>query len=303
MARSRPAGAPDLPDIGARMDILLTLFLPLSLAVIMLSLGVGLSLRDFRRVAQRPRAFALGAGLQILFVPVTAYALIRVFGLTGELAAGVMLLSFCPGGVTSNILSRLARGDVALSVALTALISLCSIVTVPLLMGWTVRHFMGDAAPQVSALGLGLSMFLITAVPVALGMILRARAPHFSERIEPLLMRLSTGLFVLIILGALASNWAVFMANLGSLGPALLILAASLMLWGYTGGLLLRLRTAECKTLALEVGLQNGTLGIALAPLIAGTAAGLPVLGLPSAIYGILMYALALPLVLVLRRI
>lgn len=283
------------------MDILVNVVLPLSLAIIMLSLGVGLTPADFRRVAERSWVFAIGAICQIVLIPVAAYLIILAFGLTGAIAAGVMLLAFCPGGVTSNVVSRLANGDVALSVSLTALISLLSIVTVPFLVGWAVVHFMGEDAPAVSVTSLAIAMFVITALPVGLGMCLRYFAPDFANRIEPKLLMLASVLFVLIILAALASNWTLFIENIAALGPALALLNVVTMVGGLLIAMALGLTWAEQKTISIEVGIQNGTLGITLAPLIAGVAGGIPTIGLPSAIYGIVMYLTAIPFVLWLR--
>lgn len=283
------------------MNFLIDVLLPLSLAIIMLSLGIGLTLSDFRRVAERGWAFVIGAAFQLLIVPLTAYLMIIAFGLSGQIAAGVMLLAFCPGGVTSNVIARLARGDVALSVSLTAIISLLSILTIPFLVGWAVRHFMGADAPEVSVTSLAIAMFLITTLPVAIGMVIRRRAPAFADRIEPKLLAVASVLFAVIILAALAANWDVFLANIGNLGPALTMMIIVLMLAGLGIASLAGLTWKERKTVSIEVGIQNGTLGITLAPLIVGVSGTIPEIGLPSAVYGILMYVVALPFVAWLR--
>lgn len=283
------------------MDILVTVVLPLSLAIIMLSLGVGLTLADFRRVAERGWVFAIGAALQLLMIPAVAYVIVLAFGLSGAIAAGVMLLAFCPGGVTSNVVSRLANGDVALSVSLTALISLLSIITVPLFISWAVVHFMGEDAPDVSVTSLAIAMFLLTALPVSLGMLIRYLAPGFADRIEPKLLFVASCLFVVIILAAIAANWDLFTTNFTALGPALVTLNLVTMIGGLIIAGRLGLTWQEQKTISIEVGIQNGTLGITLAPMIAGFAGGLPVIGLPSAVYGAIMYLTAIPFVLWLR--
>ena len=159
------------------MDLLSNVILPLSLAIIMLSLGIGLVPADFARVVKYPRAFGLGALCQVVLVPLAAWAIAWLFGLEGELAVGLMLLALCPGGVTSNILSKLARGDVALSVTLTAVVSLLSILSVPVLSALAVQVFMGERAPPVSVAALALAVFPITPFPVGLGVRGRARAP------------------------------------------------------------------------------------------------------------------------------
>ncbi len=283
------------------MDTLVNVVLPLSLAIIMLSLGIGLTVGDFRRVAERGWVFAVGALCQIALIPVVAYLVILIFGLTGAMAAGVMLLAFCPGGVTSNVVSRLANGDVALSVSLTALMSLLSIVTVPLLIGWAVVHFMGADAPDVSVTSIALAMFLITALPVAIGMAIRAAAPAFADRAEPKLLLLASILFVLIVLAAIAGNQDLLADNLATLGPALAVLNIVTMLAGLLIAGWLGLTWSERKTISIEVGIQNGTLGITLAPIIVGVSGDIPSIGLPSAIYGLVMYATAIPFVLWLR--
>lgn len=283
------------------MDILVNIVLPLSLAIIMFSLGVGLTPADFRRVAERPWAFAIGAVCQIVFIPVMAFLIILLFGLTGPIAAGVMLVALCPGGVTSNVVSKLANGDVALSVSLTALISLLSILTVPFLIGWSVVHFMGAEAPDVSTTKLALAMFLLTTLPVSLGMILRYFVPAFADRIEPAMLSLASVLFVLIILAAIASNWGLLIDNVALLGPALLTLNLTTMFGGLIIAAAFGLTWTEQKTISIEVGIQNGTLGITLAPLIMGVAGGIPTIGLPSALYGVVMYVTAIPFVLWLR--
>lgn len=279
------------------MDLLINVVLPLSLAIIMLSLGIGLTVADFGRVALRPRAFAIGALCQVVLLPLTALTVTWAFGLRGELAVGLFLLALCPGGVTSNMISRLARGDVALSVSLTAVISLLSILTVPVLAAWSVRWYMGDAAPPVTVASLALAMFLITTLPVALGVLVRHLAPRLADRVEPGLTGLATALFVLIVLAALAGNWDLFVSNLASLGPALISLNLALMVLGLLIAGLFGLAWQARKTVSIETGIQNATLGITLAALISGQSEGFSTYALPSAVYGITMYLVALPFV------
>jgi bile acid:Na+ symporter, BASS family len=279
------------------MDILINVVLPLSLAIIMLSLGIGLTIADFARVAQRPKAFSIGAISQVVMLPIVAYACVRAFGLSGELAVGLMLLSLCPGGVTSNMVSKLARGDVALSVSLTAVVSLLSILTVPVLAAWAVQHFMGDAAPDVSVTTLAFAMFLITTLPVGIGVAIRHVAPSFADRIDGGLSLLATVLFVLIVVAALAGNWALFVENLPRLGPALVTLNVVLMGLGLALAALAGLAWQARKTISIETGIQNATLGITLAAIISGQSEGFSTMALPSAVYGITMYLVALPFV------
>lgn len=284
------------------MDILIGVALPVSLAVIMFSLGVGLTLGDFKRVFANFRAFLIGAFCQVLIVPLATFAVVKAFGLTGELAAGFMLLSFCPGGVTSNIITKFARGDVALSVSLTAVISLLSIVTVPIGIVWAVAYFMGDQAPDVTVTAIALAMFVITTVPVAIGVSLRHFATHTANRIEPAISRIASVLFVVIVVAAVAGNWDFFLENLGQLGPALIVTNLLLMLLGLGVAVLLGLSAFQSKTVSIEAGIQNSTLAITLAPLIMGMSDGFSTLSLPAAVYGITMYFVALPFVFAYRR-
>lgn len=284
------------------MDILINVGLPVSLAIIMLSLGVGLEVEDFRRVARRRFAFAIGALSQVVLLPVVTFAVTLAFGLPPEIAVGFMLLSFCPGGVTSNILTKLARGDVALSVSLTAVISLLSILTVPVLAAWSVAYFLGETGPRVNITSLAFAMFMITTLPVALGVTTRAMFPGFAERINTPLARLAVVLFMLIVIAALAGNWQLFLDNLPIMGLALVALI--LLLMGLGAGLarVAGLTVLEMRTISIETGIQNSTLGITLAALITGVSDGFSTLALPSAVYGILMYVVALPVIGLMRR-
>ncbi len=279
------------------MDLLINVGLPVSLAIIMLSLGIGLEAADFRRVISRRYPFAIGAVCQVVLLPVAAFITVKTFALPPAIAVGFMLLSFCPGGVTSNILSKLAKADVALSVSLTAVISLLSIVTVPLLAAWSIDHFMAEDAPEVSISGLALAMFLITTLPVAIGVGLRHFATGLANRIDGPLSKLATILFVLIVIAALAGNWQLFVDNLGIMGAGLISLNLALLLIGLGLARAAKLSWNEAKTISIETGIQNSTLGITLAALITGTESGFSPLALPSAVYGITMYAVAIPFI------
>ncbi|WP_171235469.1 bile acid:sodium symporter family protein [Ruegeria sp. HKCCA6837] len=284
------------------MDLLINVGLPISLAIIMLSLGIGLEIADFRRVLNRKYPFAIGAVCQVVLLPIAAFFTVTLFGLPPEIAVGFMLLSFCPGGVTSNILTKLAKGDVALSVSLTAVISILSILTVPFLAAWSITYFMAENAPDVSISGLAIAMFLITTLPVAIGVGVRRFATGFANRIEGGLSTLATVLFVMIVVAALAGNWQIFIDNLGIMGTGLISLNVALLLIGLGIARAANLSSAECKSISIDTGIQNSTLGITLAALITGTESGFSPLALPSAVYGITMYAVVLPFLVWFRR-
>jgi BASS family bile acid:Na+ symporter len=284
------------------MDSIVTVFLPLALAIIMFSLGLGLTVDDFRRIVKEPKAFGIGAVAQLVLIPVIAYILAILFRLPPELAVGLMILSFCPGGVTANILTKLAKGEVALSISLTGIISLVAVFTVPILVKLSTDHFLGLDAPSVNVTALGLSMFLITTVPAALGIGLR----HFSEslavRLDSIVSKLSVILFVIVVAGALASNWSLFMAHISVLGPSLVVLNLLLLAIGLGLSRMFGLRETQATAISIETGIQNATLGITVGTLIAEQASGLPPFSLPSGVYGITMYLVSIPFMLWRRR-
>lgn len=283
--------------------MLITVALPLALAFIMLSLGLGLTFDDFRRVLLYPKAFAVGFIAQVAMVPLVAFVLLQIIILPPELAVGVMILALCPGGVTSNLISKLARGDVALSVSLTGVVSLLSMVTVPFLVAFSVAQFMGAEAPPVDVTSLAISMALITTLPVLMGVIARHIMPAIVLRFETLVSKIAVVLFVVIVLAALATNWSLFLENLFSLGPILICLNIALIVLGLVLSKAVGLNSQSMRTVAVEVGVQNSTVGIALATIVAGAAAsGFTAYSLPSAVYGITMYAVTLPFVFWFRR-
>lgn len=283
------------------MDSLITIFLPLALAIIMFSLGLGLTLDDFRRVAARPKTFAIGAGAQLILIPAVAYVLVLLFRLPPELAVGMMILALCPGGVTANLLTKLAGGEVALSISLTGIISLVAVFSVPVLTVFFASHFMGLDAPVINVTSLGVSMFLITLVPVAIGIAIRKMAGGFALKLDAIVSKLAVVLFVVVVVGALAANWRTFMDNLAVLAPALILLNIILLGAGIFFGRVFGLTLPEAKAISIETGVQNATLGITVGSLIVEQASALPPFSLPSAVYGITMYLVSIPFVFWLR--
>ena len=278
--------------------MLVKVALPLIVAFIMFSLGLGLRGAAFTRVIKFPKAFGTGLFNQLILLPIIAFAIVMAFQISAELAVSVMILSFCPGGVTSNVLTRLASGNTPLSISLTAVTSLLSIVTVPLLAALSVRHFMEADGPAVNVTALGIKMFLLTAVPVGLGMLLTAKAPKIVETISKTVSRIAVVLFILIIIAALAANRVVVFSNLPVIGPALILLNIVMLGIGLGFGKLLKLDAKDATTISLESGVQNGTLGIAVGTMIVANASeSLPPTTIASAVYGITMYFGSLPFV------
>ncbi len=283
--------------------MIIKIALPLVLAFIMFSLGLGLKCSDFSKIFKFPKAFTVGLLNQVILLPIIALALALAVGLSPEFSVGLIILALCPGGVTSNVLSRIAGGNTPLSISLTAVTSLLSIITVPILAALAVRHFMGSEAPPVNVTKLGFIMFCITAIPVGLGMLVTSKAPELTSRIAPIISRAAIVLFVLIIGGALAKNWTVFITNLPTLGPVLVILNIVLLTIGLASAKLLKLEKSDASTIAVESGIQNGTLAITVGALIAvSTTEILPPTTVPAAVYSVTMYLVSVPFVLWRRR-
>lgn len=284
------------------MDFLVSVVLPLGLAFIMFSLGVGLTPADFLRVGQRPTAFLVGMFNQVFLLPLIAFLVVIGFGIQAEIAVGFMILAACPGGVTSNVVSRLGKGDVALSVSLTAVISLLSVITVPIILSFAMIRFMGDAAPDVDITKTAVTMFLLTVVPITLGLALRAIFTDAMIRAEPILTKIAVALFAAIIIAAVAGNWDLFLINLPLMGPALVVLLIVLTTVGFVLPRMMGRPPSEAKTISIETGVQNGTLGIAIAAIIVSGGEGFSPYAIPSAVYGVVMYLIILPTVFIYRK-
>lgn len=267
-------------------NILTQVGLPLALALIMFAMGLGLRLADFGRIMKQPKDFAVGSILQMVSLPIIAFMVAKLLGLGPEMAVGLMLLAACPGGTTSNLLTHMGRGDVALSITLTAAISLASIVTLPLILGFSLDHFMGQAAPELPLVRTVLGLFAITTVPVALGMTVRRFAPAFADWAEPKSRPLVSGLFVLIVIGAVISERAHVADYFAQAGIAAITLNVITMLVAYGASRIATLGPRQRTAVTLECGLQNATLAIVIATSMLGSTA----LAVPGAIYGLLMF-------------
>jgi len=277
--------------------MIIDIFLPLSLIFIMFTLGLGLTSNDFINLIYNPKAFFVGLMNQVVILPLVAFMIISLMGITKEIAVGMMILASCPGGVTSNIITRLAKGDTALSISYTAVISLLTIITLPIITGMSMKHFMGAEAPTINLLSLGFTMFLVTAIPVGIGLLVRYKSKNFANSFEVTATKISTILFIIIILGALASEWQTFIDNLFQIGPAIILLIVAMLIIGYKSSNWFKMNNQQSVTVAIESGIQNGTVGITIGNLIINPKTGLSILSIPSGVYGILMYFICLPFV------
>ena len=277
--------------------MIVDILLPLSLVFIMFTLGLGLTFNDFSNVALEPKAFGIGILNQMILLPMVAFGIILLSGLSREMAVGIMILACCPGGVTSNIITKLAKGDTALSISYTAVISILSVITLPMITGLSMNYFMGADAPPFNILSLCLTMFFITAIPVGIGLLVNFKYGSFASLFEPIATKISTFLFIIIVLGALASEWELFINNIFILGPSMVILIIIMLGIGYQSSKWFNMNREKSITISIESGIQNATVGITIGNLIMNSETGLSPLSLPSGVYGILMYFVCLPFV------
>ncbi len=267
---------------------IVTKLAPIILALIMLGLGLSLKIEDFKRVLKSPKDFFVGFFSQLIILPIIAYSLVVILKLSPEKAIGVMIIASAPGGVTSNILTKFANGDVALSISLTAVISLISIITVPLII-FTSVDLLGitNISQNISMIGIALKMFLVVTVPVILGMIIRKFAENFVDSKIRIFEKLNIILFIIFFIAAFYEERENFIDFLIQAGFIALILNITMMIVAYYLGKTFASGMKQRKCIALECGLQNGTLAIFVSTQIFGTEI---VYITPTAAYALIMY-------------
>ena len=273
------------------MNFVTDVILPLALAFIMFTLGLGLSVSDFSNVFRKPKNFLIGLISQLIFLPIVGLILVIIWPLPIEIAIGVMLIAAAPGGVTSNILTYFARGDVALSVSLTAVMSLLSAVSVPIVLAISIGLIGDTSLPvTISLLGIALSMFLIVTLPVLLGMGVRSFLNSLTLKIEKFARFISTLLFVLVLLGAILAERENVVSYFAETGLVVLTLNLLMMIIAFYWSGFFGTGMSQKKAIAIECGLQNGTLAIFVGTSVFG--GGLYII--PAATYSLIMYLTSL---------
>ena len=282
------------------MGIITDIFLPLALAFIMFSLGLGLTGADFTRVAKQPKDFFIGLICQIILLPIIAFILVKLWPISPELALGVMIIAAAPGGVTSNILTSFAKGDVALSISLTAIISLLSVITVPFIV-ITSLGLLGleNISKDFSLISMAISMFLIVVVPTLLGMIFRKFLIDITIKFEPISKKISLVLFIIVLLGAILGEKDNILSYFADAGLVTLILNIIMMILAFFVAQLLGTGIEQKKCISIECGLQNGTLAI----FVGSTLFGGGVYIIPAATYSLIMFLTSLIVVFIVRKI
>ena len=281
------------------MSIVTNIFLPLALAFIMFVLGLGLTGADFLRVIKQPKDFFVGAISQIILLPVIAFILVKIWPISPELAVGVMIIAAAPGGVTSNILTSFAKGDVALSISLTAIISLLSVITVPFIIVTSLGLLGTENMPQdISLIGIAINMFLIVTVPVIIGMLFRKIASNSAIKFELIAKKISVVLFVIVLLGAILAEKDNIVSYFADAGLITLVLNVVMMIVAFYVAQLLGTGIAQKKCIAIECGLQNGTLAIFIGTTLFGGGAFV----IPAATYSLIMFSTSLIFVFFVRN-
>lgn len=275
------------------MSPLVPALLPAGLAFIMFALGLRLTFADFRRVLTRPVPVGLGLLAQTVLLPLTAFALAVLFDLAPGMAVGLMILAACPGGVTAAMITNLSRGDTCLSITLTACTSLLSFLTVPVIVGLSLQHFLGREAAVAYPMGPAIGgLFLVTLLPVTAGLLWN-QAGWLTESVARAVGRLATVVFLAIVVVTFVTEWPRITASFATIGPAILLLNGITMGTGALLGELGRLEPAGRIALAVECGIQNSALGIAVAAALPGGAE----FAVPSVLYAFLMNLSALALI------
>jgi BASS family bile acid:Na+ symporter len=280
------------------MEIVTTIA-PIALALIMLALGLGLSLENFANVIKQPKDFLVGLICQLILLPIIAFILIKIFNTSPELAIGVMIIAAAPGGVTSNVLTKFANGDVALSVSLTAIISLVSIITVPFIVFKSADLLnITYQSAEISMVGISMKMFLVVTFPVFIGMLIRKFATNFISSKEQLIQRISVFLFALVFLAILIEEKGNIIPYLAEAGLITLILNLTMMILGFYIAKKFASGIAQRKCISLECGLQNGTLAIFVSTQIFDNSAYL----VPTATYALIMFITSIIFVFIVKK-
>ncbi len=278
---------------------IVTKIAPICLALIMFGLGLGLTIGDFTRVLKNPRDFFVGFFCQVILLPIIAFILINIFSLSPEIALGVMVIAAAPGGVTSNVLTKFAEGDVALSVTLTAIVSLLSILIVPLIV-FNSAEFLGiGITKDISMLNIALKMFFVVTVPVIFGMITRSLMTDFIISKTLIIQRLSVILFLVVFIAIWMEEWDRIVSFITRAGLIAFILNITMIFLGYYIAKFFTSGVAQRKCISLECGLQNGTLAVFVTTQLFDNI----IFMVPTAAYALIMFCTSIIFVLVVRKI
>lgn len=266
--------------------MIIQIFLPIVLAFIMFSMGLDLTVKDFKNVFKFPKAFSVGILLQVVLLPAIAFLIAYYLELPSFISVGLIIIACCPGGVTSNYLTHLAKGETALSVSLTAIASLVGIITVPLIIKLGLEKFAENGVTDFSVLTASLEIFLMTTVPVSLGMVVNNRFSDFTKKYSGKFSKISAIFFVLLVIGAIIKQRQMIFDYFPQVGFSVLGLNIATMLSAILAARIFKLRRDQEITLTIECGFQNATLAMVVATTILKSTEYMVTAG----IYGILMF-------------
>ena len=261
------------------------IFLPISLAFIMFSMGLTLTLPDFMRLVRQPRDFLVGAVMQIVILPIVTFGLVSIIPARPEIAVGFMLVAACPAGVTSTMLTHIGRGDLALSIMVTTFSSLVSIITLPIIVGWSLTHFMGTRAPELPLAATILNIFAILVGPTALGMAVARYFPSFAEWAEPKTRTLAMTLFAAVLVGAIVAKRGSFAYYIAVAAPIALALNFIMMCFAFVAASWFASGPRQRTAITLECGVRNSALAIVIAVTMLHSLE----ISVPGAAYGVIM--------------
>ncbi len=268
-------------------SILTTIILPASLFIIMLGMGLSLVVDDFKRVLLYPKATIIGLVNQLIVLPLIAFGMVKMLDLSPLIAVGFMLVAACPGGVTSNLIAHVSRGDTALSITLTAISSFITVITIPLIVTYSLNHFLADSQTiQLPIVKTIIQILGITIFPVSIGMWVRYKYPEFALKMDKPTRLISTVIFLIILVSVVAANLELVKNNIGTLGWISLLLNLLTMGLGFVAAKLFKLNLSQSISIAIESGIQNSALAI----VIATTLLKQSELSIPAAIYSLMMF-------------
>lgn len=270
------------------IELITKIFLPLSLAIIMLGMGMTLVPGDFKRIIKFPRAIFIGLTNQLILLPVIGFVLAILFGLNPTMAVGLMILASCPGGPTSNLITQVCKGNIALSVTLTALASFISILIIPFILSFALDYFGSDSgtAIKLPIIDTILQIMVITVIPISIGMLIRKLKSNFAIRMEKPMRIASTVLFILVFLAIVVASKDKIVSGMKAAGIVTLLLNILTMSLGYLTAKLFRLDLKSAISITIESGIQNGTLALVIAASVLNN----PEMGIPIGAYSIWMF-------------
>lgn len=268
---------------------IITILLPLALAIIMIGLGLELTPKDFTRVTKQPKAVLIALFCQLVILVSIAFIICKVLALPPLLAVGLMLLAASPGGSTANLFSYLFKGDIALNITLTAINSVIAAFTLPFIVNFAIQHFMNDGQEISLQFSKILQVFAIIIVPVGIGMLIRHYTPHFTEKLSKPLRIFAVSFLVLIIIGAITKERHQILEYLAQVGLATVLFCLCSLLIGYFVPRLLGINSAQARACAFEIGIHNSTLAMTIALTVMASST----VAMPAGVYSIFMYVFA----------